>query len=322
MDPVLVTKGLSRRFGDNWAVRQLTLSVERGQVFGFLGPNGAGKTTTVRLMNGILEASEGSATVLGMNPITHGAEIRRHTGVLTESPSLYEALSARENLHFSGEVYGVPADELPGRINALLDRFGLLERATEKVGAYSRGMKQRLAVARALLHEPEIVFLDEPSAGLDPAAARDMLELVRDLSHRQGRTIFMCTHNLVEAERLCDLVGVIHRGRLRALGSPADLARQLWNHTLIEVDLRGGPDDPVRQAILNVRGVQGLDRDGDLTLVQVSDPEVAPALVQAIVSAGGRIYGLRQRNHGLEDVYFALEHGEKSETGSESSPDA
>ncbi|MHB1319022.1 MAG: AAA family ATPase, partial [Anaerolineae bacterium] len=200
--------------------------------------------------------------------------------------------------------------------------FGLLDRATEKVGAYSRGMKQRLAVARALLHEPEIVFLDEPSAGLDPAAARDVLELVRDLSHRQGRTIFMCTHNLVEAERLCDLVGVIDRGCLRAVGSPAELARQLWHNTLIEVDLRGAPNDPVKQAILNVRGVQGLDRDGDLTLVQVSDPEVAPALVQAIVSAGGQIYGLRQKSHGLEDVYFALEHGDGSEAEPEGSPDA
>ena len=242
MDPVIVTEGVSKRFGESWAVRELTLTVERGQVFGFLGPNGAGKTTTVRLLNGILEANQGSAAVLGMDPNTHGAEIRRHSGVLTENPSLYEALSARENLRFSGEVYGVPTDELPGRIDALLDRFGLLDRADDKVGVYSRGMKQRLAMARALLHEPEIVFLDEPSAGLDPAAARDMLELVGELSHRHGRTIFMCTHNLVEAERLCDVVGVIDRGRLRALGSPADLARQLWHTTLIEVDLHGAPD--------------------------------------------------------------------------------
>jgi ABC-2 type transport system ATP-binding protein len=310
VDPVIVSKGLSRQFGENWAVRGLTLTVERGQVFGFLGPNGSGKTTTVRLLNGILEASEGSATVLGMNPATHGEEIRRRTGVLTETPSLYESLSARDNLRFVGEVYGVPRDDLPGRIDALLERFGLLARADERAGTYSRGMKQRLAVARALLHEPEIVFLDEPTAGLDPAAARDVLELVEELADRQGRTIFMCTHNLVEAERLCDLVGVIDRGNLRAIGSPAELARQLWHTTLIEIDLHGAPEDPVRQAILNTRGVEGLTLDGDLPVVQVTDSEVVPTLVRAVVSAGGRVYGVHDRHHDLEDVYFALERDE------------
>ncbi len=314
MDTVIVTNGLSRQFDENWAVRDLSLSVSRGQVFGFLGPNGAGKTTTVRLLNGLLHASEGAASVLGMDPATDGAAIRARAGVLTENPSLYEALTARENLRFVGHVYGVPEQVLPGRIDALLSRFGLRDRADDKTGAYSRGMKQRLAIARALLHEPEILFLDEPTSGLDPAASRDVQELVQELAQRHGHTIFMCTHNLVEAEKLCDLVGVIHRGSLRAIGSPAQLARELWHNTLIEIELNGPPDDAVRQAIQNQRGVVSLEMDGSLLVVEVSDTDVTPSLVQAIVTAGGRIYGVRKRDHGLEDVYFALDNLEKGNT--------
>jgi len=321
MDPIIVTEKLSKRFGDNWAVRDLSLSVPRGQVFGFLGPNGAGKTTTVRLLNGILAPTEDTAQVMALDPALSGSDIRLRTGVLTENPSLYEALTARENLRFFGEVYGVGQMLLESRIDELLQRFGLLERADEKTGAYSRGMKQRLAIARALLHEPDILFLDEPTAGLDPAAARAVVDMVQGLSRDQGHTIFMCTHNLVEAERLCDLVGVIHRGRLRALGSPADLARQLWHNLTLEIDLHGPPSDTVRNSILNVRGVEDLRIDEHLAIVQVSDADVTPVVVREVVSAGGQVYAVRTREHGLEDVYFALEH-EEVDAGQEGSVNA
>ncbi len=313
MDPVITTNRLSRQFGENWAVRDLSLSVARGQVFGFLGPNGAGKTTTVRLLNGLLQPSQGAASVLGMDPATDGHAIRARSGVLTENPSLYEALTARENLRFVGRVYGVPEEVLPGRIDTLLARFGLQDRADDKTGAYSRGMKQRLAIARALLHEPEILFLDEPTSGLDPAASRDVQDLVQELAQRHGLTIFMCTHNLVEAEKLCDLVGVIHRGSLRAIGSPAQLARELWHNTLIEIDLKDPPDHAVKQAVQNQQGVVGLEIDGSQMIVEVSDIDVTPSLVQAVVAAGGQIYGVRKRDHGLEDVYFALDTIERAD---------
>lgn len=313
MDPVITTNRLSRQFGENWAVRDLSLSVARGQVFGFLGPNGAGKTTTVRLLNGLLQPSQGAASVLGMDPATDGHAIRARSGVLTENPSLYEALTARENLRFVGRVYGVPEEVLQGRIDTLLARFGLQDRADDKTGAYSRGMKQRLAIARALLHEPEILFLDEPTSGLDPAASRDVQDLVQELAQRHGLTIFMCTHNLVEAEKLCDLVGVIHRGSLRAIGSPAQLARELWHNTLIEIDLKDPPDHSVKQAVQNQQGVVGLEIDGSQMIVEVSDLDVTPSLVRAVVAAGGQIYGVRKRDHGLEDVYFALDTIERAD---------
>jgi len=232
---------------------------------------------------------------------------------LTENPSLYEALTARENLRFVGRVYGVPEEVLPGRIDTLLARFGLQDRADDKTGAYSRGMKQRLAIARALLHEPEILFLDEPTSGLDPAASRDVQDLVQELAQRHGLTIFMCTHNLVEAEKLCDLVGVIHRGSLRAIGSPAQLARELWHNTLIEIDLKDPPDHSVKQAVQNQQGVVGLEIDGSQMVIEVSDIDVTPSLVQAVVAAGGQIYGVRKRDHGLEDVYFALDTIERAD---------
>lgn len=313
MDPVITTNRLSRQFGENWAVRDLSLSVARGQVFGFLGPNGAGKTTTIRLLNGLLQPSQGAASVLGMDPATDGHAIRARSGVLTENPSLYEALTARENLRFVGRVYGVPEEVLQGRIDTLLARFGLQDRADDKTGAYSRGMKQRLAIARALLHEPEILFLDEPTSGLDPAASRDVQDLVQELAQRHGLTIFMCTHNLVEAEKLCDLVGVIHRGSLRAIGSPAQLARELWHNMLIEIDLKDPPDHAVKQAVQNQQGVVGLEIDGSQMIVEVSDIDVTPSLVQAVVAAGGQIYGVRKRDHGLEDVYFALDTIERAD---------
>ncbi|MDQ2691235.1 MAG: ABC transporter ATP-binding protein, partial [Chloroflexota bacterium] len=191
---VIQTSSLSRRFGEKNAVDQLTLEVHPGEIFGFLGHNGAGKTTTVRLLNGVLEPSDGKATVLGLDPQTEGPALRARTGVLTETPSLDERLTAQENLSIYADLYGVPRGDVAERVKALLVDFELLERAHDKVGGYSKGMKQRLALARALLHRPEVLFLDEPTAALDPVAARHVHRLVENLARREGSTVFLCTH--------------------------------------------------------------------------------------------------------------------------------
>ncbi|HEX9109250.1 MAG TPA: ABC transporter ATP-binding protein, partial [Longimicrobiales bacterium] len=217
--------GLSCRFGDLLAVDGLTLQVGAGEVFGLLGHNGAGKTTTIRLLTGLLAASAGSAGVLGHSPATAGAEIRGRTGVLTETPSLEERLTAEENLTYYGRMYGVAAAALRSRVPELLADFGLEERARDRVGTYSKGMKQRLALARALLHDPELLFLDEPTSALDPVASRQVHERVEAL-RRRSRTIVLCTHNLVEAQRLCHRVAVLRQGRLLALGTPAELGER------------------------------------------------------------------------------------------------
>ncbi|HBY06977.1 MAG TPA: ABC transporter ATP-binding protein, partial [Chloroflexi bacterium] len=224
--PVIQISHLTRRFGDKNAVDNLSLDVQAGEIFGFLGHNGAGKTTTVRLLNGVLEPTSGEARVLGLDPQTEGPALRAQTGVLTETPSLDERLTARENLSIYADLYNFPRLEVPGRVNSLLSEFDLADRADEKVGGYSKGMKQRLALARALLHKPEVLFLDEPTSGLDPVAARHVHDLVENLARREGCTVFMCTHNLVEAQKLCDRVAVMEHGLMVALGTPSDLTRQ------------------------------------------------------------------------------------------------
>ncbi len=314
MNKAVVTEGLTRRFGELIAVNRLNLSIERGEVFGFLGPNGAGKTTTVRLLNGILSPNEGRAIVLGLDVASHAVDIRRQAGVLTEVPNLYEALTARENLYLYGDLYDVPKSELPRRVDALLDEFGLGERANERVGTYSRGMKQRLAIARALLHRPVLLFLDEPTAGLDPVAARMVTDMIAKLSRQEGRTVFLCTHNLTEAQRLCDRVGVIDHGVLRALGTPRELARQLWRGLWVEIDLHGEPSVSVNEALRDMPCILSRTFEGGKLLLELDDEESLPDVVASIAAAGGRIYGVVPREHTLEEIYFEIA-GDASEAG-------
>ncbi len=309
-DPVIAVSGLIRRFGDVVAVDGLTLEIYPGEVFGLLGHNGAGKTTTVRLLNGLLAPDSGSARVLGQVPLHDGPVLRRRTGVLTETPSLDERLTGRENLEIYAELYGVPRSEVPGRIESLLEGFELTHRADEKAGDYSKGMKQRLALARALLHEPDVLFLDEPTSGLDPVGARRVHELISQLSQEQHRTVLLCTHNLAEAQKLCGRVAVLEHGRLVALGTPAELARRLGRSQRLAIDV--APEQvPAALDVLEARfGAIESPPENGMILVTGADRERIPALVAELVGAGIRIYGITPRVPSLEDVYFAL-HGEE-----------
>jgi ABC-2 type transport system ATP-binding protein len=314
-DPVIVVHTLTRCFDEVAAVDHLSLDVAAGEVFGLLGHNGAGKTTTIRLLNGVLEPSSGKAQVLGFDPVTEGPDLRRCTGVLTETPCLDQRLTGRENLHIYAELYGVPRAEVTGRIDRLLDIFELAGRADEKVSDYSRGMKQRLALTRALLHQPEVLFLDEPTAALDPIAARRVHAMITHLSSEERRTVLLCTHNLVEAQRLCDRVAVLDHGRLVALGTPAELARDLGQSLRLELEV--APDGvPAAMRILAAagHGVAPLVQENGLLTVTASDRDVIPELVAAFVAGGVRIYRLSPQEPSLEDIYFAL-HGEAEGLG-------
>ncbi len=305
---VVVTQGLTRYFDETAAVRELSIEVRRGEIFGFLGHNGAGKTTTVRLLNGVLAASSGSVRVLGLDPARQGPALRARTGVLTETPSLDERLTARENLTLFARLFDVPESRLPARVEELLLAFELEGRGGDQVGEYSKGMKQRLALARALLHEPEILFLDEPTGGLDPVATRQVHHLVRDLSQEGGRTIFLCTHNLAEAQKLCHRVGVMEQGRLIALGTPAELAQALT--TRLRIELEVAPEAAARARALleelpDLHEVAGDGETGVLTAA-VDDRESLPVLLRNLVQAGVGVYRLTPQEPTLEDVYFAL----------------
>jgi ABC-2 type transport system ATP-binding protein len=303
---VIVTENLTRRFGDNVAVDGLSIAIERGEVFGFLGHNGAGKTTTIRLLNGVLTPSDGHARVLGLDPLADGPVLRRQTGVLTENPSLDERLTARENLRFYADLYDVPLAEVDERVNALLEMFEVDDRADEKTGGYSKGMKQRLALARALIHEPQLLYLDEPTTGLDPLAARQVRELITHLSRQEGRTVFLCTHNLVEAQRLCDRVAVLEHGRLLALGTPVELGQRLVHHQRIEIEV--GPADLSRavEVLDSVPNLAGRTVEGDVLVIGGIPRERIPDLIAVLANAGVRIYRVTSQEPTLEDVYFAL----------------
>jgi len=309
--PAIQISSISRRFGETNAVDNLTLEVQSGEIFGFLGHNGAGKTTTVRLLNGVLEPTSGSARVFGLDPQAEGPALRARTGVLTETPSLDERLTARDNLSFYADLYNVPRADVPGRVNSLLTEFELVDRADEKVGGYSKGMKQRLALARALLHKPVVLFLDEPTAALDPVAARHVHALVENLARREGCTVFLCTHNLVEAQKLCDRVAVMEHGRLVALGTPSDLTRQYVKR--LDVDLEV---DPV-QMDLALQTLQELPqlvistpkREKELLTMTLSGRESIPELLSILVQKGLRVYRLAPQEANLEEVYFALNGG-------------
>jgi ABC-2 type transport system ATP-binding protein len=310
MESIIEINDLHRTFGEIRAVDGLTFDIQPGEVFGLLGPNGAGKTTTVRLLNGILPPSSGSLRVFGLDPATQGEQVRQKTGVLTESPSHYERLSARENLTFYGTLTEIPEEALAGRIDEILTFFELDARTDNKVETYSKGMKQRLALARALLHQPPLLFLDEPTSGLDPEAALQVNALIESLSHK-GQTIVLCTHNLTEAERLCDRVAVMNAGRVLALGSLADLSRRLWPATWVDVKFLEAPSASQLEAAKSFSGVKQVEAESASLSARLESKDAIPAYVRHLVESGLSILSFNPRAHSLEDVYFAIQNGKK-----------
>ncbi|MGD8276545.1 MAG: ABC transporter ATP-binding protein [Gemmatimonadota bacterium] len=298
------TERLTRDFGAVRAVDEVTLEVPRGAIFGFLGPNGAGKTTMIRLLLGLLDPTDGTASVLGHDTRTASDRIRERTGALLEHTGLYERLSAYDNLEYFGRIWHIPAADRKTRIQELLTRFGLWERRTEHVVKWSRGMKQKLAVARTLLHRPALIFLDEPTAGLDPVAAAALRDDLDGLAEREGVTVFLTTHNLTEAEKLCDQVGVIRTGRLIAVGPPRAL-RERSGGRQVEFVGRGFSDTLV-ESVGRQAGVQGAELKKDRLVVRLSDiAEVAP-LTSLLVRGGAEVEEVRKDSASLEDVFLML----------------
>lgn len=303
------TENLTREFKTVRAVDALTLSVPAGTVFGFLGPNGAGKTTTLRLLLGLLEPTAGRAEVLGFDTRTQAGEIRTRVGALLEHSGLYERLTAEDNLEFYGRVWRLSAAERQARIKELLSNVGLWERRTEIVRDWSRGMKQKLAVARALLHRPKLIFLDEPTSGLDPLAASALREDLAALAAQTGVTVFLTTHNLAEAERLCAQVAVIRQGRLVAVGHPDELrARTGRPH----VDFIGhGFDANMMELLRTQPSVSHVSlQNGRLVVELAQATEVAP-LLNLLIGAGAQIEEVRKGQASLEDAFLDLVEGER-----------
>ncbi len=298
---MIITENLTKKFDQITAVEALSIQVNEGEVFGFLGPNGAGKTTTVRMLSSLIAPTSGRAVVNGFEIGKDDQNIRRCVGVLTESPGLYDNLSAEYNLRIFAALYDV--EDIDGQVEKYLRMLGLWERRFDHVGTFSKGMRQKLAIARALLHEPKILFLDEPTAGLDPEAARLVRDFIAILS-QEGRTIFMCTHNLDEADRLCERIAVF-KTRLLVVDTPGNLRRQLYGRKVV-FHLREAAQtlvDEVR-AFPFVHHVELID--GKL-VVTLDEPEVHnPEIIRKLVNQGVDIQFVGELRRSLEDVYLQL----------------
>jgi ABC-2 type transport system ATP-binding protein len=300
------------------AVDGLDLQVNEGEVFGFLGPNGAGKTTTVRMLACLIAPSAGRAWINGLDSGEASRKIRAQVGLLTESPGLYERLSAWRNLEIFADLYGVA--DVPGQVEKYLRLLELWDRRDAPAGTFSKGMKQKLAIARALLHEPPVLFLDEPTSGLDPEAAKTVRDFIETL-RGQGRTIFLCTHNLDEAERLCDRIGVF-RQRLIAVDTPEALRTQLFGRQsvvhlacLSDELIQVVRDLPFVKQVQSLPGEQGMGGPGRL-VIALDDPALRnPVIVSSLAAAGGQIQFVNELRHSLEDVYLSLMHNGSGTSG-------
>lgn len=301
---IIAISNLRRDFGSLRALDDVSLAITPGQVFGFLGPNGAGKTTLIRILLGLVAPTRGRALVFGLDPMHQGEAVRRRSGALLEHSGLYERLTAKQNLEFHARAARMSRASRHDRIRELLTRVGLWDRRDEQVGDWSRGMKQKLAVARAVLHRPPLVFLDEPTAGLDPVASAALRDDLRDLAHDEGVTVFLTTHNLAEAERLCANVGVIRAGRLIASGTPAAL-RSRGKEALLHI----------RAPRISANQISDVMRHPDVATATPTDAGVdvelhaghsASDLIAWLVHQGVQLEEVRRADVGFESAFLDL----------------
>lgn len=305
---MIKTQGLTKKFKigkkeetELVAVDNLTLEVERGEVFGFLGPNGAGKTTTVRMLTGLIRPTSGSAQVASYELGKDDTNIRRNVGILTESPGMYERLSAEKNLSIFANLYDVP--DIEKSVNKYLSMLGLWERRHDSVGSFSKGMRQKLAVARALIHEPQILFLDEPTTGLDPEASKTVRDFVEELKN-EGRTIFMTTHNLDEAEKLCDRVGIFQQ-KLLTVDSPRNLREKMFGRKVVFHLSEVKPEWV--DLVTGIAGTGNVEAVDNKLVISLQDPEASnPEIIKALVMAGAQLQFVGEIRHSLEQIYLEM----------------
>ena len=297
------TDRLSKKFGGFVAVDELTIDVEAGEILALLGPNGAGKTTTVRMLGSILKPTSGRATVAGYDVVQNARQVRGAVGLLTEFPGLYHRMRAEDYLHFFGQLQRLSRWQREERIEGLLRRFGMWEARRKRLGEYSKGMRQKIALIRALIHDPPVLFLDEPTSAMDPQSAKLVRDAVADL-RTSHRAVVLCTHNLPEAEMLADRIAIIKEGRIIALGTPPELKTQLLGSPLLEVRL-GQPLDGLISA---VEGLVAIEEKGGTWFRYRTDipGETNPLLVRRLAEEGADIITLSEVPRSLEEVYLRI----------------
>ncbi len=301
--PAVLLDDVVKRFGPNVALGGVHLEVPTGRITVLLGPNGAGKTTAIRMITGAFAPDAGSVRVFGMDPSEHGEDVRSRCGVVSAKPALYDRLSGQDNLRYAAELYGLGrGTSVDAGIAESAARFGIDAALDDQVGGYSTGMKTRLALARSVLHRPELLLYDEPTSGLDPESSHAVLELIREMTN-DGSTVVMCTHLLLEAEGLADQVVVLQDGTELVHGPPAELTKRYWPDAMVRL----GADDPQALDVLAQHpGVLGYERIEGVATVRLDAPERIPDLVASLVESGARVTRVEPHEPTLEDLYFAV----------------
>ena len=302
METVAIQK-LSKTYpGGKEALKQLSMSLSTGEVFGFLGPNGAGKTTTVKLLTGVLSPSGGLCEIMGVNPNIQPEKVHLLSGIVTEHAQMYDNLTGIENLMFYATAFGLKQKEGKQRGESLLKELELTEAKDRKLATYSTGMRQRLSLARALLHRPKVLFLDEPTSGLDPESAQNVNQIIHNLACKEGITVFLCTHQLRYAQEICTRYGMIDQGTLLASGTIDELRARVFTSKSLRICASAVPDK------LNFVKCGANEFE-----TQIQDKKEIPDLIRKIVDAGEDIYSVNLAKPSLEAIYFALTAGRKEE---------
>ena len=297
--------------GGKTAVADMSLTLEQGEVFGFLGPNGAGKTTTVKVLNGILQPSEGTCQVFGEDPGRSPEKVNAISGVMTEHAQMYNNLTGMQNLMFYGAMFGIGEEESRKRARDLLQQLELADASGQKLSAYSTGMRQRLSIARALMHQPKILFLDEPTSGLDPESAHNVNQMILALAKDKGMTIFLCTHQLRYAQEICTRYGLIDEGRLLIAGTLEELRAGVNSGLQVRIRTDRMPDALAGRQ----EGRPGMRTDVQDIILEIGSEEEIPYIVSRIVESGGRVYHVSAKQPSLEDIYFVLTAEQKGTEG-------
>ncbi len=299
--PAIRARGLTKRYGDFTAVDRLDLEVGRGEIFGLLGPNGAGKTTTILMLLGLSEPSGGEARVVGLDPTRRPLEVKRLVGYLPDNVGFYGNMTGRENLAYTARLNGIPEDEAAKRIDDLLARVGLPDAADRRVGTYSKGMKQRLGVADALVKDPEVLVLDEPTIALDPEAVQETLDLIRSLPRERGVAVLLSSHLLHQVQEICDRVAIFVRGRVVAHGRVGELAARMTGPR-VTVEVGCSADDGVEERLRAIPGVESVAREGEIWVLG-AERDVRSDVVRTLAGDGPDLVHLRLRGAELDEIY-------------------
>lgn len=308
---IIKTEELTKTYGEITAVDHLNLSIDKGEIFGLLGPNGAGKTTTILMLMGLTEPTSGRLQVAGFDPMRDALKVKRIVGYMPDSIGFYDDMTGRENLWYTARLNHIPEEKAKSRIQSLLEKVGLKDAADRRVKGYSRGMRQRLGIADVLLKDPEIIILDEPTLGLDPEGAKELLDLIRDMGQKQGKTVLISSHLLYQIQAVCDRVGIFVKGKLIAQGKIDDLAAQLSGGGQV-IEIMAQPVEQLVDAVMSVPGVSLAERQGDMVVVKSDGKNLIPQITAELVARGMAVYHLSARGYNLDDIYsrYFQEEGE------------